>query len=151
MAMALHQLDEPLFAKLAKFVFRLGNAGAGGNQYVGGVEGDGAFVVFEIVEQANDRAAAVQPAYCTVRAEHEGWQLTAIGVEKLAGVGVVVREKQRRVFFRLGGAVEMTVEHAEHFAGRTEGGVAVEEMPDGAAIVETVLAGKAIGAHCGMQ
>src|ERR1700733_4832844 len=142
MAMALHQLDEALFAKLAKFVFRLGDTVAVGNKNVAGIERDGAFVVFEIIEQPNDRAAAVQPAHVAVGAEHEWWQLTAVGVEKLAGVGVVVREKQRGVFFRLGGAVEMAVEHAEHFAGRTEGGVAVEEMPDGAAIVETVLAGK---------
>ena len=117
MAMALDHLDKALFAKLTKFVFGLGDAVAVGDQDVAGVERNCALLVCEVIEQADDRAATVETAHAAVRTEHEGRQLTTVGVEQLARVGVVVRKKQRGVFFRLSRAVEVTVEHAEHLAG----------------------------------
>ena len=60
MAMALHQLDETLFAKLAKFVFRLSNAVTISDKNVAGSSVTVPSSYSEIIEQADDRAAAVQ-------------------------------------------------------------------------------------------
>ena len=73
MAMTQHHLDEALFAKLAELVLGLGDAIAVGDKDVAGLEGDRAFVIDQVIEQANNGTAAIEPA----------WR-TAIGVSTIA-------------------------------------------------------------------
>ena len=61
-------------------------------------------------EQADHRAALLQPAHRAVFPQNDGRQVTTVAVSEFALVAIVDAQKQRGVFLRRGALVELMIE-----------------------------------------
>ncbi len=82
-----HQVNQPLFAEFAEIIFRFGHAVAVSQEEFALAQRDRSFLITSVVEQADDRAALLQPAHRTVFAQNDRRQVTAVAVGELALAG----------------------------------------------------------------
>src|SRR5690242_3970819 len=118
--MAADDFEQTMLAKFAEVVLRLGDAVAVGDENVAGAEVFRALFPLESVDEADDRATAVEARHRIIGAEQQRSEMPPVGVDEPPRDSVVMGEEQRRVFFRLGAAVEMAVQQRKDPGGLLE-------------------------------
>src|SRR5579875_2339236 len=93
MAMAAHNLNQPVFAKFAKFIFRFGDSIAVCNQNVPRMQLLHTLVISCVLQKTDDGATATQCCHTVVGPQHQRWQLSSAGVGQLLRGSIVMREK----------------------------------------------------------
>ena len=93
MAVLAYQFDQALFPELAIFVLRFSHAIAISQEDLARLEVDRTFFIGELVKQANHHAAAIQTPQCSVFADDDRWQMSAVAVGQFAGRAIVERQE----------------------------------------------------------
>src|SRR5580704_1388773 len=113
MAILANDLNEALLAEFAVIAFGFGDAVGISDEDVAGSKLDGRFAIVHVIEQADDRAAAIEQTRGAIFGEKDGRQMAAVGVSEAAVDGVVDAEKERRVFCVGCAFVKLMIEQAE--------------------------------------